>query len=212
MTQKDYRPISLTSVIARLCERIMLERINKHLNQNKILVKQQSGFRAHRQTKDNILSLCQNTRESFNRRKMNCVIFFDIQKAFDKIWHNGLIYKLITYKFERYIIDWIIKFLNERIFCIKINSITSKFYDIETGVPQGGVLSPILFSIFINDIISKSVNNNKTVNHSNMFADDLASSCSSRSKNLIELTLNRYLKYLETWLGKWRLKMAFIFI
>jgi hypothetical protein len=92
---KNYRPISLTSCIARLCERFVLLSINKHLKDKNLIVKQQSGFRAHRQTKDNIFAICQKNLEFFNQKKKNCVIFFDISKAFDKIWHNGLISKLV---------------------------------------------------------------------------------------------------------------------
>ena len=73
------------------------------------MVKEQSGFRKKRQTKDNILSICQQNIESFNKKKMNCTIFFDIYKAFDKVWHNGLIYKLINLKFNSNIIYSITK-------------------------------------------------------------------------------------------------------
>jgi hypothetical protein len=71
----------------------MLQEINDHLIKNKIIIKEQSGFRAHRQTKDNILAICQRNIEAFNKKKKNCVVFFDISKAFDKVWHNGLLKK-----------------------------------------------------------------------------------------------------------------------
>jgi hypothetical protein len=87
----NYRPISMTNCIARLCERVILSNIHDHLKKNKILVKQQSGFRAHRQTKDNLFNLCQKNFEAFNRKMKNCVVFFDISKAFDKVWHYWLI-------------------------------------------------------------------------------------------------------------------------
>jgi hypothetical protein len=65
----------------------------------------------------------------------NCVIFFDITKAFDKIWHNGLLYKLIKNKFDKYIIKWIAEFLDKRSFKIKANSSFSNNFNIEVGVP-----------------------------------------------------------------------------
>jgi hypothetical protein len=91
---KNYRPISITSCIARLCERFILSDINDHLKNNNIIIKQQSGFRSFRQTKDNIFAICQRNLEAFNSRKKNCVIFFDISKAFDKIWQNGLLFNM----------------------------------------------------------------------------------------------------------------------
>ncbi len=87
--------------------------------------------------------------ETFNRKMKNCVIFFDISKAFDKVWHGGLLFKLIKHKFNRYIIIWIHEFLKNRCFLVKINQMLSKSFPIEVGVPQGGVLSrvgrPVLF-------------------------------------------------------------------
>jgi hypothetical protein len=95
-----YRTITLTNCLSRECERVLLIKINEHLVKNKIIVKQQSGFRAHRQTKDNLFYLFQKNMEAFNRKMQNCVIFFDISKAFDKVWHNGLVFKLINHKFD----------------------------------------------------------------------------------------------------------------
>ena len=95
----NYRPISLTNCIARLCERFVLLMINTHLKKKNIIVKEQSGFRAHRQTKDNLFTICQHNFQAFNKKKKNCVVFFDISKAFDKVWHLGLLYKMKKAKF-----------------------------------------------------------------------------------------------------------------
>ena len=101
-------------------------------------------------------------------------------------------------------------FLESWSFTIKINNSYSKSHDIETGVLQGGVLSPILLSIFINDIQyvieSRTLFKKHEVN-SNLFADDLASSCASNKPLVIEQTMNIFLKKLEKWLVTWRLDM-----
>jgi hypothetical protein len=89
--------MTLTNCLAR---RVILIAINKHLIKNKIIVKQQSGFRAHSQTKDNLFFLCKKNIEAFNRKMKNCVIFFDISKAFDKVWHKGLLFKMMNPKFD----------------------------------------------------------------------------------------------------------------
>jgi hypothetical protein len=107
----------------------------------------------------------------------NCVIFFDITKAFDKIWHNGLLYKLIKNKFDKYII--------KRSFKIKVNSSFSNNFNIGVGVPQGVVLSSILFSIFINDIIFVKTQYRKTKTDSTLFADD----CCSKNISVINQQL-----------------------
>ena len=81
----NYRPISITPCIMRLFERIILERLKNHLDANNIIVKQQSGFRQNRSTRDNLFFLIQKTHESFNRNKSVVAIFFDIAAAFDKV-------------------------------------------------------------------------------------------------------------------------------
>jgi len=115
----NYRPITLTNCLARLCERVILIAINKHLINNKIIVKKQSGFRAHRQTKDNLFFLCQKNIEAFNRKMKNCVIFFDISKSFDKVWHKGLLFKMMNHKFDKYIINCLMNFIKREISKLK---------------------------------------------------------------------------------------------
>ena len=95
---KSYRPISITPCMARLFERLILARLKSHLNDNNIIIAAQSGFRNYRQTKDNIIFLSQKVQESFIEKRKTLAIFFDIESAFDKVWHNGLIYKLAKQK------------------------------------------------------------------------------------------------------------------
>ena len=90
----SYRPISVTPCAMRLFERVLLERLKNHLKNNNILIKQQSGFREKRSTRDNLFFLTQKSFESFNKNKSTVAIFFDIAAAFDKVWYNGLIHKL----------------------------------------------------------------------------------------------------------------------
>ena len=158
-----------------------------------------------RQTKDNIFFITQKIIEQFNRKKKVCGIFFDIASAFDKVWHNGIIYKLIKIKIPSYIICWIKNFLENRVFRVKVNNSFSQAYEISAGVPQGAALSPILFSIFINDI---PVLHNKNRDYSLLFADDLVFLNFFKKFGNAQAHINKYLRQLEEWLKLWRLLMA----
>ena len=91
---KNYRPISSTSCIMKLFEEIIQKRITSFLTEKNLIIKQQSGFKAHRQCKDNLVFICQKILESYCHRKKACCIFYDIQSAF-KVWHAGLMFKII---------------------------------------------------------------------------------------------------------------------
>lgn len=202
---KDYRPISLTSNLAKLAEKMIAIKLKDFLKQQNIIIKQQSGFRSFRQTKDNLFFISQKIIEQFNRGKKVCGIFFDIASAFDKVWHKGIIYKLLKLKTPSFIVCWLKNFLENRIFNVKINNSLSQAFPITAGVPQGAALSPILFSIFINDI---PILHSKNKDYSLLFADDLVFlNCFKKFGNA-QAHINKYLKKLECWLQMWRLLMA----
>ena len=119
----DYRPISLLSCIGKLAERIIKNRLYSFLESNKLLSSAQSGFRNFRGTGDNLLFMTQKIQESLNRGKKVCGIYFDISKAFDKVWHAGLIYKLIYLKVPTYITRFIKSFLTDRTLWVKIKGL-----------------------------------------------------------------------------------------
>lgn len=202
----NYRPISVTSCLGKLYERLFTSRLCKFLEDNRILSNVQSGFRRHRSTSDNILFLTQKISESFNRKKNVVAIFFDISKAFDKVWHEGLIYKLYKCNIPLYIIEWVKTFLYNRKFFVHLNNTSSNMFDIKAGVPQGAVVSPILFNIFINDIPKK---NNPNQSYSTLYADDLVTFFIYKKKsNAQEKHINNYLKELEMWLFKYKMKIC----
>lgn len=150
--------------------------------------------------------MLQKIRESFNRKRKAITIFFDIEAAFDKVWHAGLVYKMVQLKIPFYIVRFVIEFLSNRHCYVRVNQSLSEKIPITCGVPQGACLSPILFSIFINDSPKRSKRNDE---QTLLFADDTSflKLYRKKTKNVIE-DINKYLGELSAWAYKWRVTLA----
>jgi hypothetical protein len=209
---KSYRPISLTSVIGKINETIVKNRLYNFLNKNKLLVEFQSGFRHERQTKDNLFQLIQKSLEFFNRNKnkkgrkwKKFCMYFDIASAFDKVWHDDLIYKMDKLNIPKYLTCSVKEFLSNRSFLVDINGSKSQKKFISCGVHQGSVIGPLLFLIYIKDIPSNYCKNKR---QSPLFADVLAYFEFYTNEKKLEKSVKKHLRNLELWLNIRRLEMA----
>lgn len=200
---ESYRPISLLNTLSKLLERIIYKRLENWLTVNKIISKFQSGFRRCRQTKDHIIRIIQQVQASFNQNQKLGAVFIDLERAFDSVWHAGLLHKLNELKIPPYIGKWIKSYLSNRTFRVKINNNYSTTRLIEAGVPQGSVLGPLLFIIFFNDIPTNNDNSSTPAN----FADDLSFWYGHKNPKAITIHLQNTLNKLKHWLYKWRMKL-----
>ncbi|CAF1024093.1 unnamed protein product [Brachionus calyciflorus] len=200
---QNFRPISLLNTLSKILERAIQKRLYDWICSNKILTNFQCGFRRFRQIRDQILRLLQEGLAAFNRNQKLGAIFIDIEKAFDKVWHNGLLYKLNKLKIPNYLGNLLRNYLTKRKFKVRIGNIFSKECPIDNGVPQGSVLGPILFNIFFNDVIE----NIKNVNPA-LFADDIAVWTSSNLISVINLRLQKFLDLIYRWMYKLRLNIS----
>ena len=202
----SYRPISLLSCLGKLLEKIIKQRLMLELNRRNILPQHQAGFRPGKSTIYNIVRLERYAEGQLRRpglRKHSAVILFDIKAAFDSVWHDGLIYKLNDLRLPRYIITYLISFLQDRTAAIEIENILSRQFNLMSGTPQGSPLSPLLYIIYTAD----SMNGIPTHTEHGLFADDTALWTSAQTVKNLTLRLQRSIDAFECWCKTWKLKL-----
>jgi hypothetical protein len=181
----NYRPISLLSNLNRIFEKVMYKRFMSFIQDKNILYHSQYGFRRQHSTQHAILDIVNRIQENIDNKKFTCGIFIDLQKAFDTVDHTILLRKLQCYGFRGIIYDWFSSYLTNRIQTTEIdNNISNKERTI-CGVPQGSVLGPLLFLIYINDIHYSS---DKLSFH--LFADDSNLLYSNKNPKTLESIVN----------------------
>ena len=163
---ENYRPISLTSCLMKVMEKMVSSRIQWYLEEHSLYNTTQSAYRKAHSTYDSLVRMHDSIHKGLAYSEHTLAVFLDISKAFDAVWHASLLHKLWKLGIRGRILTFIKSFLSNRYIRVKINNSLSDKTLLETDVPQGSVLSTLLFNVYINDIP------NHTVINSGILADD----------------------------------------
>ena len=198
----SFRPISLLCNLGKVLEAIVTTRLYSWAESTNLLPPEQSGFRKKRSVNDRLFQLTQIVAQQFARRRTQNVgtIFLDVEKAFDRVWHNGLRYKLLNLNLPPLLGRWISNFLKDRVVQAYIMGTTSRDVIINHGVPQGSPLSPILYLIFTHDLPPPTSKVFRSI-----FADDLKYFVAGPNLSIIITKLQQTMDDLAVYANQWRI-------
>ena len=204
----NYRPVSLTSQVCKVMESLVRAKIIQHLDENNLISEAQHGFREGRSCLTNLLETLEAWTKIIDDGDGIDVAYLDFRKAFDLVSHKHLIHKLTKYGISGQIIEWVKNFLDNRTQRVLIRGTASSYHKVTSGVPQGSVLGPILFLIFINDLPLK------VLSPLSLFADDSkiftriidASNADKNYTNIGSEVLQQDLNCVLKWAKKWKME------
>lgn len=202
---KNYRPISLLSNISKVFEFIILRKINDHILNNPVLKNYQFGFRRKHSTVHGLTTLSDFISTNLNNRSASIILSLDFEKAFDTAWQEGIIYKMLkTFVFNKNVCRFIFHYLSCRTFYVNFDNLNSIKRDVLAGVPQGSLLGPILYNIYLADIPDPPVGENII---SLIYADDILIASSNAKIKRANILINSYTGELTKFFDKWKLKL-----
>jgi len=196
----NYRPISLTCILVKVLERIIFNKLYSLLECHEVLNDAQFGFRKKRSTTSLLLSAVNDWASYLNKRLSTHCVFLDFAKAFDSVPHQRLLLKLEAYGIHGSLLNWFNSFLTNRRQRVIINGSSSDWSPVLSGVPQGSILGPLLFILYLNDLPSAVCCPMK------IFADDVAMYCPIQSATDC-VDFQRDLDSISAWCSKWQMRL-----
>ena len=203
----NYRPISLLPSISKVFEKVVFKQVYEYFQANKLLYKSQYGFRIDHSTELASLELCDRLLKHMDEGKLPITIFLDLSKAFDTLDHEILLNKLHYYGIRNNSLNWFQSYLTDRKQYIQYDETSSEMLKIHTGVPQGSILGPLLFLIYMNDIhlvtekFSSILYADDTTLDSPLCSFDVMANNRSYNKDTIGQNINCELKKVTDWLS-----------
>lgn len=197
----NYRPISLLNTLSKILERVILNRLNRHLETSGTIPKEQFGFKPGHSTTHQLVRVSRTIRNAFAQKKSAGMVLLDIEKAYDSVWQEAIIFKLHRSRCPMYLVKILYSYLKNRTFRVSVNGSLSSQHQIPFGVPQGSVLSPVLYNVFTSDVVMID-----GVIYT-FFADDTGYLVVDSDPEIITTHLQAAENALENFQKKWRIKV-----
>ena len=204
---KNYRPISLTSIITKVFETIYGEVLGKYLEDQQIISHTQHAYRKKKSTCSNLVDFWDDISSLADQRKRISIIYTDLRKAFDSVPHDLLLMKLESYGIRGKNLAWLRSYLSDRKQRVVINGTASEYVDVASGVPQGGVLSGTLFSLYVNDLPDVMKTCTAASCSVSLYADDAKMYAPVTNSDDVK-RVQEDIDALLMWCQKWRLSMS----
>lgn len=197
----SYRPISLLSCMGKLFERLILNRLRQKIEDEQIFVPEQYGFVPGKSCTHQLYRTTRFIRRQLTLRKSVGMLCLDLKSAFDAIWHNGLVHKMMQFRFPMHVVKLVKSFLSSRRFQVMVGDSSSRNVRVTAGVPQGSVMAPTLFNLYTSDV--PDLNGCQLF----QFADDQAVAFASHSTSSITNRLQQVSNKLTRYLRRWRISV-----
>ena len=190
----EFRPISLLNLFSKIFEKVLKTRIMNFIDRYNMLSPEQFGFTTNSSTELAITTIYDKFLDNLDKNQYTCAIFLDIKKAFDSLDHKILLKKLDHYGFRGKIWNLLKSYMENRKICSKVEQKASKYFKVTHGIPQGSVLGPLLFLLFIDDLPQASKFN------ATLFADHANLHISHQNPHSLQVMGDEEIEKIEKWM------------
>lgn len=199
----NYRPISLLNTLGKLFEKVIVRRMHEYLRERGFFNQFQRAYLEDKEAAEHIYCLGDEIRLAKSCGWITTAVSLDVEKAFDSVWHDGLRYKLSSIGLPETLVRLLSSFMTDRTIRVRVDRTLSDPVYLMAGTPQGSVVSPLLYLIYVNDLPIQPANYCRA----GQFADDINAWTTDANKNVTFIRLQRTLNVIQRWCSKWRIKL-----